>query len=141
MIRVEDLATTRHVAAGLGAVLVGLGMLGFGVTGFNRVFAKLGEDVLGFELNPAGNLLHLALGATLLVVAFSARRNAVRGTAAATVALAIVGAIGLAGGIDVLGTNTATASLQLAVSVAGATLLVWSGLRDLRLRDRRAGRI
>ena len=65
-----DVASVRYVAAGIAVVSIGLGVLGFGVTGFNRIASDLGEGVLGFDLNPLQNVVHLVLGLGLLTAVY-----------------------------------------------------------------------
>jgi hypothetical protein len=59
-------AATRHpsqlLALGIGAVYTLVGLLGFVVTGLGDFAAEIDKTLLGFELNPLHNLVHLLIG-------------------------------------------------------------------------------
>ena len=46
----------------IGAVYTLVGLVGFAVTGFDDFAGKTGETLLGFELNPLHNIVHLLIG-------------------------------------------------------------------------------
>lgn len=112
----------RVVAVGLGVLYLALGTFGFLWTGFEAwVEPDTDAFVLVFRLNPSHNLVHLAIGAAL-VVAGAGRA----GTARSVVAL--VGAAYLAVGVagfwvtgapdwNVLALNTADNLLHVATGV------------------------
>ena len=52
----------QWLALGLGVVYTLVGVLGFAVTGFDQFAEHTGETLLGFEINPLHNLVHIALG-------------------------------------------------------------------------------
>ena len=58
--------TTRHpsqlLALAIGAIYTLVGILGFFVTGFENFAAETDKTLLGFEINPLHNLVHLAIG-------------------------------------------------------------------------------
>src|SRR5215216_1726787 len=58
--------STRHpsqlLALAIGAVYTLIGLLGFFVTGFDNFAAETDKTLLGFEINPLHNLVHLAIG-------------------------------------------------------------------------------
>jgi len=58
--------STRHpsqlLALAIGAVYTLIGILGFLVTGFDNFAAETNKTLLGFEINPLHNLVHLAIG-------------------------------------------------------------------------------
>ena len=58
--------STRHpsqlLALAIGAVYTLVGLLGFFVTGFDNFAAETDETLLGFEVNPLHNIVHLAIG-------------------------------------------------------------------------------
>lgn len=62
-------STARGLAVilGLGYVLVGL--VGFFVTGFGDFFSPQGSTLILFPVNPAHNLVHIAVGAVWLISA------------------------------------------------------------------------
>ncbi|HEV8649233.1 MAG TPA: DUF4383 domain-containing protein [Actinomycetes bacterium] len=57
---------TRHpsqlLTLVIGAVYTLVGILGFLVTGFDNFAAETDKTLLGFEVNPLHNLVHLAIG-------------------------------------------------------------------------------
>lgn len=104
----------------LGVVIVAISLLGFGVTGFNRPLAATGEGLLGFTMNPLLNAVHLAVGLTVLLVVFGARRVFLSTAAIAGSVLLVVGLAGLDEGFAALGSNPATSTVDL---VLGAVLV------------------
>jgi hypothetical protein len=113
----------RYVAAGIAVVSIGLGVLGFGVTGFNRIAQNLGEGVLGFDLNPLQNVLHLVLGLVVLWSAYREARLALGCSALLSLSFLTVGLIGIADGIEILGMNSATAVLHVVLGALGLGLV------------------
>jgi hypothetical protein len=59
-------SSTRHpsqlLALAIGAVYTLIGILGFFITGFDNFAAETDKTLLGFEINPLHNLVHLAIG-------------------------------------------------------------------------------
>ena len=61
------------VALLMGVGYVGIGIIGFFVTGFTDFTQNTDDSIIGFSVNPAHNIVHLVIGALLLVVSrFSA---------------------------------------------------------------------
>jgi hypothetical protein len=60
--RTGDRHWAQWLALGLGAVYTLIGVLGFAVTGFDQFAEHTGETLLGFEINPLHNLVHIAIG-------------------------------------------------------------------------------
>lgn len=61
-------STNRMIATGLGAVYVAVGLIGFAVTTSTGFAATQGKSLLGiFELNPLHNVVHLLIGAALVI--------------------------------------------------------------------------
>ncbi len=77
-----------------GGLYLLIGLAGFVVTGFDGWFATdTGETLLGFELNPFHNVVHILIGAALLAGAGRPRSaKAIAGVVGA--AYAVVGIIG-----------------------------------------------
>ena len=69
-----DLAQKGALA--IGALYTLVGILGFLVTGFDDFAGKTGETLLGFELNPLHNIVHLVIG--LAGLAMWRRRDTAR---------------------------------------------------------------
>ena len=56
-------APSQYLALIVGLAFVGAGVLGFFITGFDDFFARdTNQFLLGLEINPAHNVVHLALG-------------------------------------------------------------------------------
>jgi hypothetical protein len=53
---------SQYLALAIGAVYTLIGILGFFVTGFDNFAAVTGETLLGFEINPLHNIVHLLIG-------------------------------------------------------------------------------
>jgi len=87
-------ATTRFGHLG-GGLLTAVGALGLAVTGLAAPLAPSGQRLLVLEVNPAQNLVHLALGLTMVLGAAGAPRTAATTALVATVALGTLGLVGL----------------------------------------------
>lgn len=109
----------RLVAAVFGVVYLLVGLLGFVVTGFSNFAGTNGDSLLGFEVNPLHNIVHLLIGALLL--------GASRAVATAKGANTTVGAVYLLVGIlglflldssaNILALNSADNVLHLASAI------------------------
>jgi len=67
-----DLSKKRFAQSGaivVGAAYLAIGIIGFAVTGFGNFVQDTNYSLLGFDINPFHNVVHLAVGATLLIVA------------------------------------------------------------------------
>lgn len=66
--------STGHKSFGqLAAVVVGagylvVGIVGFVITGFGSFISDTGDSLIGFDLNPFHNVVHLVIGAYLILV-------------------------------------------------------------------------
>ncbi len=129
---VAEATSVHYVAAGIAVVSIGLGVLGFGVTGFNRMAQDLGEGVLGFDLNPLQNVVHLVLGLGLLAAVYVWGRGALFSAVGVAAWFLGLGLLGINDGIAVLGMNPATAWLHLVLGLLGLTLLACAGWYDRR---------
>lgn len=58
----------QRVGPIIGAVYVTIGIVGFIVTGFDNFLRNTPEELLGFSINPMHNLVHLAIGAFLILM-------------------------------------------------------------------------
>lgn len=98
-------------ALAFGAIYLLVGLAGFAVTGFDEWFAsETDEFLLGFELNPLHNVVHLLIGAALLSGGLRDERAARAITWTVGAAYALVGIVGLVAmdtEIDILALNTA----------------------------------
>jgi ABC-type transport system involved in multi-copper enzyme maturation permease subunit len=136
--------TTRHpsqlLALAIGAVYTLIGILGFLVTGFENFAAETDMTLLGFEINPLHNLVHLAIG--LAGLALWRRLDTARTYGwllAAGYGLAFLYGLFVAGNSDInfLSINSADNVLHLVSAVAGLTIALWPAQRTApRTADR-----
>ena len=85
----------RLVATVFGAVYLLVGLLGFVVTGFSSFAGtNTGDNLIVFEVNPLHNIVHLAIGALLIVSSKNVAAAKGSNTAVGAVYL-LVGIIGL----------------------------------------------
>ncbi len=120
-------SVNRLVGYVLGAMFLLMGVLGFAVTSGVGFAARDGNTLLGFEVNPLHNIVHLLVGAVLLL-------GATRGVAAARSANIAVGGtyllVGLIGffilesSANILALNNADNWLHL----VSAAVLLGAGL-------------
>jgi hypothetical protein len=147
MARRPDPAATRHpsqlLALAIGAFYTLVGILGFLVTGLEDFAAETNETLLGFELNPLHNIVHLAIG--LAGLALWRRLDSARlygWLLAAGYGAAFVYGLFAAGNSDInfLSINGADNGLHLVSALAGLAIALWPAQRTARggLADRRA---
>jgi hypothetical protein len=65
--------TVRTIALVVGIVYAVIGVIGFFVTGFGDFASHTNRTLLGFELNPLHNLVHLAIGVAGIVMSRTLR--------------------------------------------------------------------
>ncbi len=111
----------RLVAVIFGAVYLLVGALGFAVTAGVEFLATEGELLLGiFEVNPFHNVVHLLIGAALLIAGLSNARaaKAVNITVGAVyLLLGVVGFFLVDTELNILALNTADHFLHLATAL------------------------
>jgi hypothetical protein len=109
----------RLLATVFGAVYLLVGAAGFAVTGFSGFAATEGDSLLGFEVNPLHNIVHLAIGIGLL----AASRTAATAKAANTLVGAVYLLVGIVGlflldsDANILALNSADNVLHLASAI------------------------
>jgi hypothetical protein len=139
--------STRHpsqlLALAIGAVYTLVGLLGFLVTGFDNFAAETDKTLLGFEINPLHNIVHLAIG--LAGLALWRRLDSARlygWLLAAGYGLAFLYGLFAAGNSDInfLSLNGADNGLHLVSAIAGLAIALWPAQRTTRhgLADRGA---
>lgn len=108
-------------ALGFGAIYLLVGLAGFAVTGFDEWLAsETGEYLLGFELNPLHNVVHLLIGAALLAGGLKDELSARAITWTVGAAYALVGILGffvMDTEIDILALNMADNWLHVGTAV------------------------
>jgi hypothetical protein len=139
--------STRHpsqlLALAIGAVYTLIGILGFFITGFETFAAETDKTLLGFEINPLHNLVHLAIG--LAGLALWRRLDTARAYGwllAAGYGLTFLYGLFAAGNSDInfLSINGADNGLHLVSAAAGLAIALWPAQRTARrgLADRGA---
>jgi hypothetical protein len=145
MARRPDPAATRHpsqlLALAIGAIYTLVGILGFLVTGLEDFAAETDKTLLGFELNPLHNLVHLVIG--LAGLALWRRLDSARvygWLLAAGYGATFVYGLLAAGNRDInfLSINGADNGLHLVSAIAGLAIALWPAQRTARrgLADR-----
>jgi ABC-type transport system involved in multi-copper enzyme maturation permease subunit len=138
---------SRHpsqlLALTIGVIYTAVGILGFLVTGFDNFAAETDKTLLGFEINPLHNLVHLAIG--LAGLALWRRLDTARTYGwllAAGYGLTFIYGLFAAGNSDInfLSINGADNGLHLVSAAAGVAIALWPAGRTARrgLADRGA---
>ena len=130
--------TSKHpsqlLALAIGAVYTLVGILGFVVTGFENFAAETNKTLLGFEINPLHNIVHLAIG--LAGLALWRRLDTAKAYGwllAAGYGLAFLYGLFAAGNSDInfLSLNGADNGLHLVSAVAGLAIALWPADRTV----------
>ncbi len=124
---------SQYLALIVGLAFIVAGIAGFFVTGFEDFFARdTNQFLLGLEINPAHNVVHLALGLLGLILAVSAAGARTYG-ALLFVGYAAVFVYGLFAvdnrDINFLSLNTADNWFHLASALVGLVIAVLPGRR------------
>jgi hypothetical protein len=119
----------QYLTLAIGAVYTLIGVLGFFVTGFDGWTSPEGASLLGFEVNPLHNVVHLAIGIAGLAMwrELPATRTygwllAVVYGAAFLYGLAVAGEDSPA---NILALNSADNWLHLLTAAAGLAIALW----------------
>ncbi len=116
-------SVNRLLAYGLGAVYLLIGALGFAVTSGVDFAGREGNSLLGFQVNPLHNIVHLLVGAVLLLGAsrgVAAARSANIAIGGTYLVVGIIGLFILNSDANILALNSADNVLHL---VSAAALL------------------
>jgi hypothetical protein len=138
---------TRHpsqlLALAIGAVYTLVGVAGFFVTGFDNFAAETDKTLLGFEVNPLHNIVHLAIG--LAGLALWRQLDTARAYGwllAAGYGLTFLYGLFAAGNSDInfLSLNGPDNILHLVSALAGLAIALWPAQRTAPASraDRRA---
>jgi hypothetical protein len=134
--RPDSTSVTRHpsqlLALAIGAVYTLIGILGFFITGFENFAAETDKTLLGFEINPLHNIVHLAIG--LAGLAMWRRLDTARAYGwllAAGYGLTFLYGLFAAGNSDInfLSLNGADNVLHLLSAAAGLSTALWPATR------------
>jgi Domain of unknown function (DUF4383) len=134
---------TRHpaqwLALGIGVVYTLIGLAGFLVTGFDNFAGVTDDTLLGFELNPLHNIVHLAIGVLGLVMWNPLSRARTYGWLLAVVyGLTFVFGMFAVGNVDIniLSLNGPDNVLHLISAAAGVAIALWPARRGVLGRER-----
>jgi ABC-type transport system involved in multi-copper enzyme maturation permease subunit len=136
--RSDSTPSTRHpsqlLALAIGAVYTLVGILGFLITGFENFAAETDKTLLGFEINPLHNIVHLVIG--LAGLALWRRLDTARTYGwllAAGYGLAFLYGLFAAGNSDInfLSLNGADNVLHLLSAAAGLAIALWPADRTV----------
>jgi len=126
--RAEGMHPSRIIALAIGAIYTLIGIAGFFVTGFDQFAGVTNETLLGFEINPLHNIVHLGIGLLGLAMAGTIRSARSYGWLLA----AVYGLTFLYGlfavnndDINFLSLNTADNVLHAASVAAGLAAALW----------------
>ena len=123
------------LALAIGAVYTLVGILGFLVTGFDNFASETNETLLGFEVNPLHNIVHLLIG--LAGLALWRRLDTAKTYGwllAAGYGLVFLYGLFAAGNSDInfLSINGADNGLHLVSAAAGLAIALWPVDRTAR---------
>ena len=123
----ERRSVNQTVAGIFGAVYLLVGIVGFFVTGFDKFATYNTDKLLGFQLNPLHNIVHLLVGAVLLYAAtrgVAAARSANIAVGGTYLVVGIIGLFILDSSANILALNSADNVLHLvsALALLGAGL-------------------
>jgi len=95
----ESTSLAQKLMPLFGLLYVGIGVIGFFITGFNNFIQNTGDYILidGLSVNPFHNLVHLAIGGFLIIMsrqATSTAEGACLGVGIFYVAAFVIGVIG-----------------------------------------------
>lgn len=127
----------RLLATIFGAVYLVVGLLGFFVTSGVEFFATEGRNLIIFEVNPLHNIIHLAIGAALLIAGLGSATAAKATNTTVGAVYLLVGILGLfltTSALNIIALNGADNVLHL----ASALVLLAVGLSQDKTVNRNA---
>ncbi|HEX6262264.1 MAG TPA: DUF4383 domain-containing protein [Actinomycetota bacterium] len=116
-----------------GAIYALVGLLGFTVTGGVEFAGNQGEQLIGFELNPLHNIVHIAIGALLIAGAAGGLRASRMTNGSVGAAYLLVGILGIFmvnEDWDFLALNQADNVLHFATAVIALAIALWADKRE-----------
>jgi 4-amino-4-deoxy-L-arabinose transferase-like glycosyltransferase len=122
----------QYLALAIGIVYTLVGLLGFLVTGFDNFASETNKTLLGFEINPLHNIVHLLIGAAGIAMWRPLRTARLYGwILAAGYGLTFLFGLFAAGNSDInfLSLNGADNGLHLVSALAGLAVALWPARR------------
>lgn len=111
-----------------GAIYALIGLLGFTVTGDVDFAGNQGAELIGFEVNPLHNIVHIAIGAVLIAgaaVGLAASRMTNGAVGAAYLLVGVLGLFMVNEDWDFLALNQADNVLHFATAVIALGIAIW----------------
>lgn len=106
-------APVQRFALAFGAVYLAVGVLGFAVTGFAGFVENGDKAVLGFDLNPYHNIVHLVIGGMFFAAGRSPDVRVAAGVSLGTGAVFLIAAFGgFTNSMQLLSIDSATAPMN-----------------------------
>jgi hypothetical protein len=130
----------QYLALAIGVVYTLVGILGFFVTGFDNFASETNKSLLGFEVNPLHNIVHLLIGAAGIAMWRPLRTARLYGwLLAAGYGLTFLYGLFAAGNSDInfLSLNGADNGLHLVSALAGLAIALWPARRGTLATDGR----
>jgi hypothetical protein len=123
------MGSSQRSIAHMGALIVGaaylvIGIVGFAVTGFGAVVQDTSDDILGFDLNPFHNFIHLAIGAYLLLVSRLSREAAEGALIGGGVVYLVAAFLGFDERLQILSISSADAADNFLHLASGAAAIL-----------------
>lgn len=133
----------QWLALGIGAVYTLVGLAGFAVTGLENFASNTDKTLLGFELNPLHNIVHLVIGLAGLAMwrRFDTARTYGWALAVGYGAVFVYGLVAV-GNDDpnILSLNTADNGLHLGTALVGLVMALAPAAATRRTSGTTAGR-
>ena len=129
----------QYLALAIGIVYTLVGLLGFLVTGFDNFASETNKTLLGFEINPLHNIVHLLIGAAGIAMWRPLRTARLYGwILAAGYGLTFLFGLFAAGNSDInfLSLNGADNGLHLVSALAGLAVALWPARRTVTASGR-----
>lgn len=132
------MGTSQRSIAQIGAVIVGvaylaIGVIGFAFTGFGNFVQDTGIGILGFDLNPFHNIIHLVVGGYLLFVSRLGRTITEGALIGGGLVYIVAAILGLSNHLQIISINSAGAPdnfLHIASGLAALLLGLISSLNN-----------
>lgn len=135
----ENVSRTIALVLGLGYVVIGL--VGFAVTGFTGFVENTDETLLGFDLNVFHNIVHVAIGAGLLLAASVRYSDITQGVVIGVGLFYILAAVlGFLNELQIISINDELAADNFLHAISGLALFVF-GVLGVRRQDEEADRV
>ena len=111
-------------ALAVGVVYIAIALIGFVVTGFDNFAQNTGEKILVFDINPFHNVVHLVIGAYLVLVSRFDTTVAEGALIGGGIVYLVAGILGLTNDLQILSINSAGAADQPLHFISGIAAIL-----------------